>query len=168
MSAWFKASMIVIGLGVIACEGVENSRIDPGVAVGGDDFRPVAQVLVDRCGALDCHGSKYRNMRLYGFGSARLDPNHHPDAPDTTDQEVQTDYESVLALEPDLVLTVLAERGENPERLTFIRKATNQEAHKGGRRITKGDDADLCLRSWLAGTVDRSRCRDAVPRLKNP
>ena len=38
-----------------------------------------------------------------------------------------------------------------------------EEAHKGAKRITKGDDADRCLISWLAGNVavdacDRSGC----------
>ncbi|MDF2693448.1 MAG: hypothetical protein K0S65_1831 [Labilithrix sp.] len=152
-----------LGLAVAACQGPDSdARIDPATAPAGPAFRPVAQVLVERCGTIDCHGSKYRNMRLFGFGSARLDPEHRPDAPDTTQEEVDRDYDAVVALEPDLIRRVVAEGGRAPERLTFFRKGTGAEAHKGGQRIVPGDDADACLRSWLGGTVDEDRCQAAV------
>jgi len=160
-------SLAVAGLSLFACEGVDSeARIDPSIgAPSGEDFRPVAQMLVDRCGSIDCHGSKYRNMRLVGFGSTRLDATHRPDAPETTAPEVDQNYEALLALEPDVVRQVLADRGANPERLTFIRKARHAESHKGGQRIAPGDDADACILSWLAGAVDAARCKTAVPRL---
>jgi len=46
-----------------------------GVRVPGDSSRDVAgvgEVLVKRCGSLDCHGATNRNMRLYGLNGARL------------------------------------------------------------------------------------------------
>jgi hypothetical protein len=162
-------SLAIAALLLGACDGVDsNARIDPATAPSGPAFRPVAQVLVDRCGSIDCHGSKYRNMRLVGFGSTRLDTNDRPDAPDTTQAEVDQNYEAVTALEPDLIRQVVAEGGARPERLTFVRKARHAEAHKGGQRIAPGDDADLCILSWLAGNVDAERCKSGVPRLKNP
>ena len=159
----------IVGLGTAACEAPDGAaRIDAAAAPRGEEFRPVAQVVVDRCGSLDCHGSKYRNMRLFGFGSARLDPAHRPDAPDTTLAESELVYEAIVALEPDILREVVAEGGDRPERLTFFRKGRGAEAHKGGQRIVPGDPADACIRSWLAGTVDADVCRSAVPRLAEP
>lgn len=152
----------------VACEGATSERIDPAILPSGTTFRPVAEVLVDRCGSLDCHGSKYRNMHLFGYGSSRLDPAHQPDAPATTQDEVDRDFEAVVALEPELMRQVAIEGGRNPERLTFFRKARGAEAHKGGQRVVPGDAADVCIQSWLAGAVDADPCKAAVPRLQNP
>ena len=161
------ASLAIFG--AVACEApATDARIDATTAPRGEDFRPVAQVLVDRCGSLDCHGSKYRNMRLFGFGSARLAPEHRPDAPETTLAEVELDYEAVVALEPDVLRQVVAEGGIRPERLTFVRKARGAEAHVGGQRVLPGDPADACIRSWLGGAVDQEMCKNAVPRLAEP
>lgn len=159
----------VAGPAVIGCEGpATDERIDAAVAPRGEAFRPVAQVVVDRCGSLDCHGSRYRNMRLVGFGSSRLDPAHRPDAPETTVAEVELVYEAIVALEPDVIRQVVAEGGSTPERLTFVRKGRGAEAHKGGQRIVPGDPADVCIRSWLASAVDEEACTSAVPRLASP
>jgi hypothetical protein len=152
---------------VVACNDSE-SKIDPATALSGPAFRPVALVLIDRCGTLDCHGSKYRNMRLFGMGSGRLAPGDRPDAPGTTQDEVDRDYESVVALEPDVIRVVVAEGGREPERLTFIRKARNTEAHKGGQAIGPGDPADACITSWLKSAVDTASCLSAVPQLDGP
>ncbi len=146
---------------LVACDTAE-STIDPAAPLSGPAFRPVAEVLLDRCGTLECHGSKYRNMRLFGFGSARLDANHRPDAPGTTQAEVDRDYESVVSLEPDIIQRVVLEGGRAPERLTFIRKARGAEAHKGGQAIGADDLADACLTSWLKSTTD-PKCSLAVP-----
>lgn len=154
---------------VVGCSyGESGARIDPGTAVSGPAFRPVAQVVLDRCGSLDCHGSKYRNMRLFGYGSARLDERHRPDAPDTTQEEADRVYEAIVALEPDILQEVVAEGGRAPERLTFVRKARGAEAHKGGQKVVAGDPADQCIASWLRGSVDEEGCKKAVPRLANP
>jgi hypothetical protein len=157
---------VVAGL-ALACDD-STARVDPATAVSGPAFRPVAQVLLDRCGSLDCHGSKYRNMRLFGFGSARLNSEHRPDAPDTTQEEADRVYDAVVALEPDILQTVVAEGGRAPERLTFVRKGRGAEAHKGGQKISVGDPADQCITSWLRGAVDETACKTAVPRLAEP
>jgi hypothetical protein len=125
-------------------------------------------VLLDRCGSLDCHGSKYRNMHLWGFGSTRLSSKDTPETLDTTQDEADHDYDAVVALEPDLIRLVVAQGGTEPERLTFVRKGRGQEAHKGGQRIAVGDPADVCILSWLASAVDAAKCKSAVPRLTQP
>lgn len=153
---------------ILGCDGTHNERVDPAVAPSGPAFRPVAEVLADRCASLDCHGSKYRNMRLFGFGSTRIDPRHRPDAPATTQEEVDRNYDAVVALEPDLIRRVVSEGGRTPERLTFLRKARGAESHEGGARVVPGDAADRCFVSWLEGAVDEEACTAAVPRLASP
>jgi hypothetical protein len=166
-SAIRKLVVGVVGLVslVVGCGVDEGEKVDASLVPEGDAFRPVAQVVIERCGSLDCHGSKYRNMRLVGFGTTRLDPSHRPDAPETTAAEVQANYDAVVALEPDLLREVAAEGGARPERLTFIRKSRNIEDHKGGQRIVVGDEADRCILSWLKNEVDPAVCKAAVPRL---
>ena len=136
------------------------------VSPGGPDratFAPVAKVLVQRCGSVDCHGSYYRNMRLFGFGSERLDPTNLPDSPsDITAPEVDADYDAVVGVEPEIMRQVVAEKGQNPSRLTFVRKARGEEHHKGGQRIVPGDSADVCVLSWLASAVNGDACASAL------
>ena len=163
-----KYLLVFVPFLLMAACGVDEGRVNAETALSGDAFRPVAQVLVDRCGSLDCHGSKYRNMRLSGFGGARIDVDARPDAPETTSAEVDADYQAVVALEPDIFREVIAEGGRDPERLTFFRKGQQKEAHKGGQRIVPGDQADVCVRSWLSSSVDAAACKAAVPRLANP
>jgi hypothetical protein len=154
---------------LVGCSGSDPSaRVDANVLPRGDAFRPVAQVFVDSCGSIDCHGSKYRNMRLFGFGSERLDPTMEPDAQDTTSPEVDEDYNAVVSVEPEVTRAVAQDHGHDPERLTFLRKGRGAEAHKGGTRLIVGGPADNCVLSWLAGSVDGATCRAAVPRLASP
>ncbi|MBX3229573.1 MAG: hypothetical protein KIT84_04500 [Labilithrix sp.] len=162
-----RALALAMSLVALACSSPdpEAKAPDPGVAPSGAEFYPVALVLVDRCGSIDCHGSKYRNMRLYGFGSQRFDPRHRPATPETTQLEADQNYNAVAALEPDIFRRVIAEGGADPERLTFVRKSRGRENHKGGTRVTPGDDADRCIQSWLQSSVDADACRRAVPRL---
>jgi hypothetical protein len=165
-----RSPFVLLALGaLVACTTPQiGERVDPGVAPSGTQFKPVAQVLLERCGSLDCHGSRYRNMRLWGFGAPRLDPVNQPDAPDTTQDEADHDYDAIVSLEPDIVRSVVSSGGKSPDRLTFVRKARGHEAHKGGQPITVGDPADMCILSWLAGSVDEKVCTSAVPRLANP
>ena len=156
--------VLVLVLVLAACVD-DGGRTDAAVLPKCADFRPVALVFSDRCGSLDCHGSKYRNMHIVGFGGSRLDPGHRPDAPDTTDAEVGYDYDAVVSVEPDITRAVAADRGQDPGRLTFYRKGRGDEAHKGGVRIFPGEQADKCILSWLAGRVDAGVCHAAVPRL---
>lgn len=126
-------------------------------------FPPVAQLLVHRCGTLDCHGTKYRNLKIYGNTGLRLSPNDHPTAKTpTTADESQADFDSVVGLEPEILSEVVRDGGASPERLTFVRKARGQEEHKGGALVQVGDDQDVCITSWLAGHVDVAACTNAL------
>jgi hypothetical protein len=177
MSALTRYAFLMCGLpGLLLarCSSYDpNERIDPTVGTVDSgaglaaDFTPVAQMLVFKCGSIDCHGSKYRNFRLYGFGSERLDSsmNTEPGSAETTPAEVVEDYNSMVALEPTIYLQVIRESGAHPERLTLVRKARNLEDHKGNKPIADGDQADICLQSWLQGRLLPDACYAAVPRL---
>src|SRR5689334_19827277 len=80
----------------LACETPKQGEVDP---AGPDPatFAPVADALVARCGSIDCHGSTYRNLRLYGYTGLRLSPDAGPDHPKTTTpEEVAADYDAVV------------------------------------------------------------------------
>lgn len=129
-------------------------------------FPDVAQALEHRCGMLDCHGTIYRNMRLYGNESLRLLPTDRPLSPPhpcTTSGEVDEDFNSVVGLEPELMSAVVADHGANPERLTFVRKPLGLESHKGGVVMQAGDDLDVCIRTWLGGQTQTAACQRVGP-----
>ena len=150
---------------LFACSTPDSAaRVDPIGPLGPDraSFEYVAPVLARRCGSIDCHGSQFRNLRVYGFGGTRVDPTHRPDLPEfVTPAEATATYESVIGLEPEILRTVVSERGVGAERLSLVRKGRGDEDHKGDRRIAPGDDSDVCILSWLAGSVDVARCSTA-------
>ncbi|HTQ48324.1 MAG TPA: hypothetical protein VMI75_36460 [Polyangiaceae bacterium] len=126
-------------------------------------FPPVASMLVQACGTLDCHGTIGRNLRLYGDTGLRYSPTDVPSTlVPTTADEVTQDYESVVGLEPEITSEVVAAGGANPERLTFYRKALGLENHKGGAVVVHGDPRDVCITTWLQGHADASACTAAL------
>jgi hypothetical protein len=149
---------------LVACSTPEQGRTNA-TTLDLATFRPVSDMLVVRCGSLDCHGSRYRNYRLVGYGSGRLDApgaSPTPDGAETTDAEVAANYGSTIGVEPETMREVAAARGAGAERLTLVRKARGEEAHKGDRRIAPGDAADRCLLSWISGATDTAACTDAL------
>lgn len=126
-------------------------------------FPPVASMLIQACGTLDCHGTVGRNLRLYGDTGLRYSPTDIPSTlvPTTTD-EVAQDYDSVAGLEPEIMSQVVASGGADPERLTLYRKARGLESHKGGAVIAQGDPRDVCITTWLQGRADASACTAAL------
>lgn len=157
------------GLAATSCSVDEGAPVDPvGVADAElkAQFPPVAAMLVRRCGTIDCHGSKYRNFRVYGYGGVRLDAAHTPESPLTTTQlEADATYEGVLSLEPEIMRRVVDARAVGREQLTLYRKARGDEDHKGDRLWASGDDADVCFATWLARTTDVAKC-DAATKAK--
>jgi len=154
------------GMGwLVACSTPDSdARVDPVGPTGPDraSFDYVAPVLARRCGSIDCHGSRFRNLRIYGFGGTRLDPTHRPDLPEfVTPAEINATYESVIGLEPEIIRAVASAGGAGAERLSLVRKGRGDEDHKGDRRITPGDDSDICILSWLAGNVRKDECNKA-------
>jgi hypothetical protein len=146
-------------LTLFACSSPDDTaRVNANV---GDrsTFPPVAQALVHRCGSIDCHGSTYRNFRVYGYGGLRLAPGDMPDIPDAgTPAEANATYDTFVSLEPEKTAAVLQAHGAGLDNLTVIRKGRNDEDHKGGRLIVRGDDADICLTAWLSGTPNAEAC----------
>lgn len=160
MSARVAAAVV---LGLVAA-GAACSSPDPDARVrpalpDRAAFNVVAPVLVKRCGTLDCHGSDFRNMRLYGEFGRRLDPGMLPDAPGMTTPEIEADYQAVVGLEPELISSVVA--GADPGTLTFVRKGRGDEEHKGGRLIEPQSEADRCVLGWLRGRPEPNACDTA-------
>ena len=141
-----------------------TARVDA-VGPSADHFDDVAQMLVHRCGSIDCHGSIYRNMRLYGYQGTRLEAGAPDTPPLTSADEVASDYQAVVGLEPEIMASVVADKGAGYDRLSLIRKGRNTEAHKGGQRLFPGrvpeDPGDRCLTTWLSNSTDVSACRNA-------
>ncbi len=126
-------------------------------------FAELAPVLAHTCGTLDCHGSRSRNLRLYGSEGLRFAVDDRPLSPPcTTPDEIDQDYESVVDLEPEVLSAVVSDRGAQPERLTLVRKARGLENHKGGTLFRVGDDADTCLTTWLEGQIRADVCARVV------
>jgi hypothetical protein len=131
-------------------------------------FGPVANFLDHRCGSLDCHGNPARNLVVWGCEGLRLEPYDAPicgraqGGKPTTSDEHQATYRSLVGLEPTVMSAVVADHGQDPDLLTFVRKARGEEAHKGGALVTPGDDQDVCITSWLAGATDTIACANAI------
>lgn len=152
---------LLAGLGAVAggCSSPDaGARVDP-IGPSLEQFAYVAPVLAKRCGSIDCHGSKFRNMRVYGYGGQRLGASTSPDVFARIEPEEATaTYESVISLEPEIMREVVKSGGAGVERLTFVRKGRGDEEHKGHRRVTPGDPSDRCITTWLAGNVDTAAC----------
>ncbi|HSO38334.1 MAG TPA: hypothetical protein VLT33_37655 [Labilithrix sp.] len=127
-------------------------------------FPAVSDLLDHRCGTLDCHGVTYRNLRIYGREGLRSAPGDRPSSKPgtTTTAEYDATFASVIALEPEIMSQVLADRGASPERLTLVRKARGAEAHKGLAIWGEGSPEDRCLTSWLTGSADTATCVAAL------
>lgn len=131
-------------------------------------FPPVANLLARRCGTIDCHGSTYRNFRVYGYGGTRLDAasGNTPETPQAvTAEESNATFDGLVSLEPEIMRDVVAAKGAGREKLTVLRKARGTEDHKGNQLWVTGDDADQCFASWLARTTDTAKC-DAATKAK--
>jgi hypothetical protein len=121
-------------------------------------FPLVADALQPSCGTLDCHGQRGRNLRLCGGRGLRLNPKGNSADEGTTDAEYEANFLSLTALEPEALDAVVTSLGEDPERLTLVRKARGTELHKGGVQMLPGDPLDRCLLSWLAGRTHKDSC----------
>ena len=150
-----------VALAVACSAPASDPRYTPSAPPDETTFAPVAQMLGVRCGTIDCHGTPWRNLRIYSSGGLRYASTDRPFVPpcDTTDEVSQT-YLSVIGLEPEAMSQVAS--GGDPGQLTLVRKPRGTEAHKGGQLWTQGDDADTCLTAWLAGNPSTSACSNAM------
>jgi hypothetical protein len=166
----FLAGVALLGA---ACGGVdpeaEITVTGPSFGAKGSSFRPISAVLERRCGTLDCHGSAYRPLKIYGqIGLRRPEPEgsanvksfkdyYSGGAEPTTEAELFDNYLSAIGLEPEILDAVVS--GEDlPDALTLVRKPRLREKHKGGLIWTQGDPGDLCLINWITGTGDTAPC----------
>ena len=161
---------LALGAALVACVTVSE---DPRVTAKEPDresFPQVADLLARRCGSLDCHGTRARNLRIFSGQGLRLAATDRPTshANSTTAAEYDEDFLSVVGLEPELLGDVVSHGGAQPERLTLVRKARNAEHHKGEMLVREGDDADHCITSWLAGGTDVSSCTNATAAFPFP
>ncbi len=165
---WATVAAATLGLVLVAACGAPppDARIGV-VAPDRSQFDAVGLLLDHRCGSLDCHGLPARNLQIWGCEGMRLDPNDVPGCrnaggKDTTKEELDATYRSLVGLEPAVMTQVVNGKGAHPELLTFVRKARNEEAHKGGQIIVPGDAQDTCVTSWLAGSTDAKACAEAL------
>ncbi len=153
----------------VAAKDTFTTQVDVGASATqsfAGDFRSqgVSTVIEKHCGSLDCHGNAARNMKIYSSGGLRL-PNEAGAAPGqsaTTLEEITANYLSIADLEPEQLTQVRA-HGADPYSLLLIKKPLELERHKGGPAITRGDDAEACLISWLksgiaGAVVDKNSC----------
>lgn len=164
------ASCMLLGALGLGSVGTGCSTTDPAAressgSLDRASFPPVADLYQRRCGSLECHGSTYRNFRLYGLYGHRLDGTHKPDAPDTTVAEYDASYQAFLGLEPQILREVIAGGGVDATRLTVVRKGRGEEAHKGGIPVQPGSAADKCILGWIRNVPDAVSCKAA---LKSP
>src|SRR6185503_17022392 len=105
-----------------------------------------------RCGTLDCHGSMFRPMRLYGRLGLR-DPveKNVTGGKATTPRELDENYASVCGLEPEKMSQVVADVGASADKLLLVAKARGVEGHQGGAVVKQGSAGDECLVIWLRG-----------------
>lgn len=132
----------------------------------------VSPYLEARCGTLDCHGSMQRPMRLYGRNGLR-----HPDEQNitggepTTALELDANFASVCALEPEKMAEAIEDLGASGDRLVFIAKPRATVRHKGGKVVDEGDDGDRCMLGWISKVGERDaaevsgRCEAATSKL---
>ena len=163
LAAFLLAAAIALAM---ACGAPPD---DARIGVSAPDraqFPPVSLLLDHRCGSLDCHGARTRNLQIYGCEGVRLgdaSPGcRNASGTDTTADEHDATYRSLVTLEPAVMSAVVQGHGAHPELLTFVRKARGTEAHKGGTLITPGDDQDVCITSWLAGPTNVDACARAL------
>ncbi len=169
------AAIVGVWLSVACSEAASDVRI--GIVspnASEEAFGPVADFLNHRCGSLDCHGQVGRNLQIWGCEGMRLAPtdasicSRAKGGRRTTPEEHTATYRSLVGLEPVIMSSIVENRGQNPELLSFVRKARGAEAHKGGALIVPGDAQDVCITSWLSGQTNLKACSDAFAQPKFP
>jgi hypothetical protein len=160
--------VLLVALGLFGCSTTPSK--DDRILVSGpraDEFATgtgaVEPVFERRCGSFDCHGNPSRAMRIYGQQGLRM-PNEAGAVPgglSTTPDEINSNYRSIIGVEPEQINVVVKDNGASPDlvyTLLILKKPLNIENHKGGPVMNKGDATERCITSWLQGTVNRPAC----------
>ncbi|MBL8610639.1 MAG: hypothetical protein JNL38_25090 [Myxococcales bacterium] len=147
------AGIAALGGSTSCASAPDNQRITIVVAPNYDIYKAQIDTFLNkRCGTLDCHGQQGRALRLYGYRGFRLynvDAGLISGVQQTTESEIRANFDAIISLEPEEMSRVIAEAGENPDRLLFLRKAQNIERHKGGPSLASDDDGYKCITAWL-------------------
>jgi len=119
---------------------------------------------------LDCHGSLFRPMRLYGeTGLRHIAEVNYSGGVATTAVELQANYVSICSVEPEKTDQVARDPGgQAVNRMLLVQKARGQEGHKGGQVFNAFDDSDLCVVGWLRGDNEiavAEACQKALAKL---
>jgi hypothetical protein len=150
-----------------ACSGPKDGELFPGTFPSADMFQPVSAALEMRCGTLDCHGSFSRNLRVYGKNGIRAGKDISG-VQNTTEDEVQLNYDSVVSIEPEKFSNIVAHAGQGFDKWIMITKGTGAEHHKGASRFVKGDPTYVCLLSWVTGALNIDACTQSVATVVQP
>ena len=175
--SWLKGALVLtIGAAVTMSTGCKPDDLNERATVVCPDrvvfTEHVSELVERRCGTLDCHGSDYRPMRVYGELGLR-DPRdpalNRTGGNATTPSERFANYLSVCSVEPEKTADVaLDPAGQSVNQLLLVRKARGLESHKGGKVFNAFDESDLCLVRWLRGDHVNSvkkACEEALSRL---
>ncbi len=119
-------------------------------ADGGPPATGVSAYVERRCGTLDCHGTLFRPMRIYGRIGLR-DPaeDNVSGGNGTTLRELDANYDSVCNVSAEEMSRAVDDDGASAEKLLVLQKARGIEGHKGGAVVVQGSEGDLCLLGWL-------------------
>jgi hypothetical protein len=159
-----RALFAVAIVTTLGCSPAPDATVNQPLLPDTATFPYVGELLEHRCGTLDCHGSLYRNLRVYGDEGLRYSSADRPCVPkETTPAEFSQDYASVVGLEPEVMNQVMSDHGADPERLDLLAKPLGLDAHQGGILIMEGDDQYDCITSWLAGRTNKASCLAALP-----
>lgn len=102
----------------------------------------VGEVLEERCGSSNCHGSERRPFALYAGLQRRMPPTPTFDKSLLSEEEVLSNYEATLGFLDD----------EEPTETTLIRKGLGQLGHGGGIVFEHRSDPQCrALRAWIGG-----------------
>jgi len=165
--------LLLLGVvsGAIACASTPDSSSTPELAVRGLDettyAAAVQPVIERRCGSLDCHGKLARGLRVYGENSLRLaggDGGTVVGGGATTAAEAQATFDSIIGLQPEQTNDFVA-RSHDPYSLLLLTKPLQLERHRGGISLRKGEPAEVCIRTWLLGSVDAAACEKGASGL---
>ncbi len=168
---------LMVGAGglVTSCSIPDASRMTIVGGTTGPNESLYAQYvdpyLARRCATLDCHGQIGRPLRLYSqLGLRQSDAGFYTPGEvtgftgiATTPEEKQANYEAVVGLQPEVMAQVVADLGNDSERLLILLKPLMLIPHKGGKIINPGtgtaadtDPTTLgydCINDWLGGGV---------------
>jgi hypothetical protein len=142
---------LVVASGLCACQDTSGTTPLP-----TDDVASYATyvqpILEARCATLDCHGEVDRPLRLYAETGLRARDALRDRALDP--EELAANVRALAAVDP----------GATPEASLVISKPLlGGEAHEGGDLWLAADEPQVvCVRSWLAGSIDVGACTSAA------